>query len=85
MEEAKDKIRDLKTKVNSSGPTVDKSQDSESVKDFREDIIERLKSTMANMAQMHDAKVEKMAQEADAQVTRLRDEIAKVSSELESI
>ena len=52
-------------------------------RDFREDIIERLKSTMATMAHMHDSKVEKMAKEADEQVNRLREEVAKLKSELQ--
>ena len=37
---------------------------------------------MANMAQMHQTKTEKMAQESDEQIARLKGEIASLNKEL---
>ena len=45
-------------------------------------MIERLKTTMANMAQMHETKTEKMIQEADSQTKRFKDEIAQLNENL---
>ena len=41
-----------------------------------------MKTTMADMAQMHDTKVEKMVHESDSQIARLKSEIASLNSEL---